>query len=126
MKAGKNDFQKRLDRLILMQRLKYSLIGISVVLALASLLFFIGYEQTVHMDKVISSRTIGGTIMQANRVPGRRSGFRLLVKLDDGRSIQASSRLPQTPYEGEHLVLKELRRKSGLKTYIVTRITPSQ
>ncbi len=117
----KADVKKRLDRLIFMQRLKYTLVATGVAIAVLGFLFFVGYEQTIRMDKVVATTNIDGTITQIKPGSGRKGGFRLKVSLDDGRSVGAVSFLPGFPFKGERLTLNEIIHKSGKKDFIVTR-----
>ncbi len=117
----KADVKKRLDRLIFMQRLKYTLVATGVIIAVLGVLLFVGYEQTIRIDKVVATTSIGGTVTQAKPGAGRKGGFRLKVSLDDGRSVGAVSFLPGFPFKGERLSLNEIVHKSGKKDFIVTR-----
>ncbi len=114
------DVKKRLDRLIFMQRLKIGLIALGIAIAVSALLIFVGYEQTINIDKVVSSTPVKGEIVSIIRGAGRKSGYILSVKLDDGRKVQAVSRLPRAPIAGERLVLKEAMHESGQKSYMTT------
>ncbi len=119
------DVKKRLDRLILMQRLKYGLAAIAIAIAVSSLLLFVGYEQTIHIDSVVATTAMSGTISQVKHGAGRKSGFKLTVKLDDGRSVEAVSFLARVPFKGERLSLSEITHKSGRKNFTVTRFAAS-
>jgi hypothetical protein len=46
----------------------------------------------------------------------------LHVHLDDGRDVDASSRLPQWPAPGTHVVIDESRHASGRVTWSVVRV----
>jgi len=115
------DVKKRLDRLILKQRLKYGFVAILIIIAVSSFLLFVGYEQTIHIDKVVATTTLGGSVTQVKRGAGRKSGFKVKVKLDDGRQVNAVSFLARVPFRGERLSVNEIAHKSGRKNFVVTR-----
>ncbi len=116
----KPDVKKRLDHLILMQRLKIGLVALGVAFAIAGLLIFVGYEQTINIDKVIAKTPMKGTIVKVTRRAGRKGGYILQVKLKDGRSVKAFSRLPRVPFARDRLTLMQATHESGKKTYTAT------
>ena len=120
----KADVKKRLDRLILLQRLKYALVATGIIIAVSGFLLFVGYEQTVNIDKTVATTSIGGTVSQVRPGAGRKGGYRLKIRLDDGRSVAAVSFLPGFAFKGERVLLDEIVHKSGRKNFIVTRYEP--
>jgi hypothetical protein len=115
----KEDRKKQLDHLLFMQRVRYAAIGLAAALALGGLMFFIGYETEKKVDPIISRRPVSGAVVDARRGAGRRSGYRLIVRLDDGRSVKSFTPPYMTaiPYRGERMELFEETRKSGRKSW---------
>jgi hypothetical protein len=120
----KEDKKKRLDRLLLMQKLKYGAMGLGAAAILAGLMFFIGYETEKKVDPIVSRRTVSGAVMDARRGAGRRSGYRLIVRLDDGRSVKSFTPpyMSAIPYRGERVELYEEIHKSARKSWSFARL----
>ncbi len=119
----KPETRKRMDRLILLQRLKYGGIALAATLAVLSFMLFMGYEEEQRVDKVTATTNLRGTIVSARRGNGRNGIYRLVVKLENGKSVKTVSQLSAgIPWTGEQLEMKEYTHASGLKNYVVTRL----
>ncbi|HHK73950.1 MAG TPA: hypothetical protein ENJ57_02155 [Rhizobiales bacterium] len=116
----KPEVKKRLDHLIFMQRLKIGLIALALAIGVASLLIFVGYEQTVNIDKVIARTPLRGEVLKVTRKGGRKGGYILQIRLKDGSSVQGFSRLPRIPFVGDHMTLMRATHESGQKSYLAT------
>jgi hypothetical protein len=117
----KEEAKRRLDRMILMQRLKYVAIGGAVLLALGAFAVFEAWEADRHVDKVTGMIEVHGTVGSSQRAFNRNGGFTMHVQLDDGSWVNASSMLGNIPYDGEKLTLKEYTHASGRKDYVAER-----
>ena len=114
--------KKRMDHLLFMQRLKIGLIAAAVIASILGIMVFVGYEQTIHTDKVTSTAILDGTIIDAKRGVSRSAGFKLTVKLDDGKIVESVSMLPAIPYKGERLTVRQIVHQSGRVNYQAIRL----
>jgi hypothetical protein len=117
----KEESKRRLDRMILMQRLKYGAIVGAILLALGVFAVFEGYEANKHADKVTGVAEAHGTVQSAQRAYNRNGGYIMHVQLDDGNWVNASSTLSDIPFEGEHLTLNVYTHHSGRKDYVASK-----
>jgi len=119
----KPEKKKQLDRLIFLQRLRYAAIAGGISLSILAFMLFIGYQEEKRIDKVIATSNVHGTIVQAKRGSGPNVSYKLIVKLEDGRSVKSVSiRSAGIPFKGEAVDLQEMTRKSGRKNYAVLRL----
>jgi len=115
--------KKKLDHIIFMQRLRYAAIAGGIGLALLAFMLFMAYQEEAAVDKVTATAAVHGEIIDARRGHGRNSVYKLIVKLDDGRSVKAVSLLSAgAPVHGDRIDLNEMTHQSGRRNYSVIRI----
>ncbi|MFM1814244.1 MAG: hypothetical protein RLZ98_939 [Pseudomonadota bacterium] len=73
-------------------------------------------------DAVVEARQHAATVIAFEEALGRQ-GSKVRVHLDDGRDVDAYSRLAVFPARGTHLVINELKHASGRLTFDVLRVT---
>lgn len=114
--------KKQLDRMILMQRLKIIVPSVAVVLVIFGIITWMTAARTDRIDTTVEQHTVAGQVVGTARLTGRRGGFQIHVKLDDGKEVEAISALPQPPYPGEEVELSAATHASGKVTYKVVRL----
>jgi hypothetical protein len=114
--------KKQLDRIILMHRLKIIVPSIAVAAVMFGTIAWIMTAQTARIDATLEHHKVAGHVVGAARLTGRRGGFKVHVKLDDGREVDAMSGVPQPPYAGEAVELDAATHASGRVTYSVVRL----
>lgn len=113
---------RKLQRLIWMQRLKLWGPLVAIVLAVFGGFVWATAEKAARVDPTVEIHMVGGEVMRASRVPGRGGGFRVHVRLEGGKEVDALSRLPRPPYAGEPVKLRAAAHESGRVTYTVARL----
>lgn len=117
----KAETRKRLDRLILLQRLKVGAVATGILLAITGLFVFIGLEEEAHIDKVTASRPVRGVITRTERRPERKTSYNLTVRLEDGREVTTIMVLKaHIPFKGDRVELNEIEHASGRLQHVVT------
>jgi len=122
----KSDLQRRLDRLLLRQRLRIVLLTVAALGGFAAVFAFITYEQTATIDQVVETRYVSGIITGVRRSYSRRGGYSVSIRLESGRDISAISRLAAIPVRGEHVRVMEIVHASGKKNYAVRQLLPAK
>lgn len=114
--------KRRLDRMVWMQRLKILVPSVAVVLILGGAYVWVLAEKIGRVDAVTETHLVAGTVAGTPRLAGRSGAFRVHVRLRDGSEVDADSRLPQPPHDGERVELRASGHKSGRVTYALVRL----
>lgn len=113
---------RRLNRLIWADRLRrWGPTAIGLAALLLGMAYLMG-EKLARIDTVVEAEVLHGRITDAARMAGRRGGFLVHARLDDGRDVEAISQLAQPPLEGEEAEIRAARHASGRVTYDVLRL----
>jgi hypothetical protein len=113
-----DDKARRLERLVWRERARIALPAVAAVLALVGLLLFTTEWQIGHSDRTVGVEVHEATVVAVKRTAARGAAV-VRVHLDDGRDVDAVSRLRLTPPAGAHVVVNEERHASGRLTWDV-------
>lgn len=113
---------RQLERMIWKQRLKVLLPSVAAVLLVFGAFAWITAEKAERVDRTLKSRLVAGKVVGGARLTGRRGGFLVHVRLNDGSEVDALSALPQPPVDGEAVELRASAHASGRVTYQVVRL----
>lgn len=113
---------RRLNRIVWLDRLRRLGPAVLGLLLLAGGFAFLTGERLSRVDRTLEAHTVGGEVVAAVRMAGRQGGFQVHARLDDGREIDAASRLSQPPFPGERVEIRAASHSSGKVTYDVVRL----
>ena len=113
----REETRKRLERAILMQRLKLAVGGLAAALAVASVFWL------ESKDAAVENRTVAGVVESVGPLSGKRSFSTLSsnvaveVKLSDGRLAQVVTNKDTSPHVGDHVEIAEHIHGTGRRTF---------
>jgi hypothetical protein len=113
---------RRLNRLIWQERLKRW--GPTVLLGAVVMgaIFYLAGERIARLDPTVETHVVQGEVISTAQLYGRTGVFRVNAKLSDGHEVDATSRLPQPPYQGEQVQMRAAAHASGRTTYDIVRL----
>jgi hypothetical protein len=114
--------KKKLDRMVLLNRLKIIVPSIAVVVIMFGIIVWMAAMRNARVDATVERHVVAGHIVGTARLTGRRGGYQVHVRLDDGQEVDAVSALQQPPYPGEAVELNAAIHASGRVTYNIVRL----
>lgn len=109
----REETRRRLDRLLLMQRLKWIGTGVGIVALLVGLFLL------TNLDSMVEDHRVAGRVERIS-VPVSKSAQQAVavdVVLDDGRHTQVLALKEHEPHVGDHIDITEHRHATGRVTF---------
>ncbi|MEC9368340.1 MAG: hypothetical protein VX871_06550 [Pseudomonadota bacterium] len=116
------DQVRQLNRMIWQRRLRMCALPVAAIVGVLGLYGWLAGAKMSKVDRVVEAHEVGGEVMSAARLTGRKGGFMVHVRLAGGKEVDAYSQLPLPPLAGEAVELREAAHASGRVTYDVVRI----
>lgn len=116
------DQKRQLDRMIRMQRLKVVVPLVAAAVIVCGAIVWMTAARTARLDATVERHAVTGHVLGKAVLTGRRGGFQVHVRLDDGHEVDAVSQMRQPPYPGEAIELAASTHASGRVTYQVVRL----
>jgi hypothetical protein len=112
----RTETKSKLDRLLFLRKVKWTLAGIGLACLLAVGLYVSGLDATVENHRVSGVIQKIGTYNGTNS-SGVQNGLAVDVKLDDGRDAHVLVLKTSTPKVGERVEVMEHHHGSGRTTF---------
>ena len=109
----RDETRRRLERTLLIQRLKWAGMALAVGLVMAGVFTFISADHAVEKVRVPATVTKVGPIANKNV----QAGLMVDVKLADGRIAEVMVNEITDPKVGQNVEITEHRHATGRKTY---------
>ena len=119
-KPAKSEATRRLSHVLWMERIKKVAAVMAIGAAVAIPLILLAEYRTEHADRSVSMKQVAGVVESA-RPAGGRNTYRVTVRLEDGRNVEASS-MSIAPIKGEHVLLNDTEFASGQHHYTLTKV----
>jgi anti-sigma-K factor RskA len=114
------DRARQLSRLVWRDLLWRGSAVAAAAVAVVGLLVFMFDWRLSHTDRTVAMQVHDATVLNVKRTASRGVAI-FHVHLDDGRDVDAVSRLPLMPMPGTYVVINEARHASGRLTWDVVR-----
>ncbi len=109
----REETKRRLERALMIQRLKWVGMGLAVCLVMA------GVFTWISADSSVTNTRVGATVTSVRPLPTKNTQAGLLVDvtLDDGRIVEVLVNQITDPHPGQKVEVTEHRHATGRKTY---------
>jgi hypothetical protein len=112
----RSETRSKLDRLLFMRKVKWTLAGIGLAILLAGGLYVAGLDATVEDRRIAGVIEKIGTYNGTNS-QGVQNGLAVDVKLDDGRAAHVLVLRTNAPKVGERVEVTEHHHGSGRTSF---------
>lgn len=118
----RDETRRKLERTLLMQRVKAIAAGVAATVAIGALIVLAFWRNASGPDALVDEKLVPATVKFWYQAPVKQAQGQEVISvtatLDSGRDVQAGSSAHHTAMAGDRIELTERHYKSGRTTYV--------